>query len=74
MLIINPNDLYKDQILVKGRWKGSIMLSDGSWLEIKDTYSNYDQGFYTSIERHHPPKLDIPDSNFEVRKGNKDES
>ena len=50
------------------------MLSDGSWLEIKDTYSTYDQGFYTSIERHHPPKLDIPDSNFEVRKGNKDES
>ena len=74
LLIINPNELYIDQILAKGRWKGNILLSDGSWLEIKDTYSTFDQGFYTSIERHHPPKLDIPDSNFKIRISNKDES
>lgn len=72
LLIINPNDLYKDQILVKGRWKGNILLSDGSWLEIKDTYSTFDQSFYNTIERHHPPKLDsIPDSNFKVTISNK---
>lgn len=74
LLIINPNELYVDHILAKGRWKGNILLSDGSWLEIKDTYSTFDQSFYTSIERYYPPKLDIPDSNFKVRIGNKDES
>lgn len=72
LLIINPNELYIDQMLVKGRWKGNILLLDGSWLEIKDSYSSFDQGFYTGIERHHPPKLDIPDSNFELRISSKD--
>ena len=66
LLLINPNELYIDFKLAKGRWDGNIILSDGSWIEISLSFSKVEQEYYNTIERHCPPKLDIPDSRFEV--------
>lgn len=74
LLVIKPDNFYVDNLLINGVWRGYILLSDGSWLEIKDSYSSCDDSWYTNVKRYCPPKLDIPDSNFEVRISNKDES
>lgn len=66
LLLINPDELYIDFKLVKGHWDGNIILSDGSWIEISLSSSKVEQAIYNTIERHCPPKLDIPDSKFEV--------
>ena len=65
-LLIKPNNFYVDTLLINGVWRGYILLSDGSWLEIKDSYSAYDDSWYTNVKRYCPPKLDIPDDNFKV--------
>ena len=66
LLIINPNELYIDFKLAKGHWDGNILLSDGSWIEITLSFSKVDKAIYNTIERHCPPKIDIPDSRFNV--------
>lgn len=66
LLLINPDELYIDFKLAKGHWDGNIILSDGSWIEISLSVSKVEQAIYNTIERHCPPKLDIPDSRFEV--------
>ena len=66
LFIINPNELNIDFKLAKGHWDGNIILSDGSWIDITLSLSKAEQTYYNTIERHCPPKLDIPDTNFEV--------
>ena len=65
-IVVKPNDLYIDTIICSGVWKGYILLSDGSWLEIAEVYNAYEDGYYTAIKRRFPPKVEIPDVSFKA--------
>ena len=65
-IVVKPNDLYVDTIICSGVWKGYILLSDGSWLEIAEVYNAYEDGYYTAIKRRFPPKVEIPDVSFKA--------
>lgn len=65
-ILVKPNDLYVDTLQCYGVWRGSILLSDGSWLEISELYNSYEDGYYTAIKRRFPPKVEIPDVSFKA--------
>lgn len=65
-ILVKPNDLYVDTLQCYGVWRGCVLLSDGSWLELSEAYDAYEDSYYTGIKRRFPPKVDIPNISFKA--------